>query len=644
MKILEEGKIGSLTLRNRVFMTPMGTATDPDGGFSKRNVNYYAERAKGGTGLIITAGTLVTDKFENRLTNLLDNVNKVDRLHQLAENVHFYGAKLCVQITPGLGRNAAGDPFNPPYSASAVNSVWFPNLICKPFSVEQIRELVTAMGFAAFLAQKAGADAVELHAYGGYLMDQFMTSLWNKRTDEYGGDFDGRMRFTLEIIEEIRRNCGKDFPIIAKITPDHLTPDGRQLDEGVRMAKLLESKGVDALHIDQGNYDVWYDVISSVYTEEAFQRKTFSAIKKEVGIPVLAHGKLGDPNVAESILQEGLADFIGLGHTSICEPHWVNKVAQGHYYDLRPCVGCNECLNALAWGMDNGCAINPLSGLEQEYPLEQVEQPKRLLVIGGGPAGMQTAITAAERGIQVALWEKSTALGGMLNAAGAPSFKKDVKKYVKYMENKLYRSNVKVSLNREGTLENILQGKFDYVVSATGSTPFAPPISGINGPMVVTAEDVLTGKVATGSKAVVIGGGLVGCEVALALRIDEKKDVVIIEMLDDILKIADHSMNNDMKLRKMIADSQMEIICSAKVISIDEKGLSYLKDGKEQRISCDSVILASGFVFNNEILKELTKAGIKCKSIGDSVKPRKIIHAVHEGFHTARLLFEAEAL
>ncbi len=642
MKLFEKGKIGSLELKNRIFMTPMGTAYDPDGGFSKRAINYYAERAKGGTGLIITGSNVCSTKFETPLVNVLDSVHHVDRLAQVADNVHFYGAKLCIQLSPGNGRNSPADPARPPRSASAVSSFWFEDMKCIPFTVDEIHELVGAMGYSAYLAKTAGADAVELHGYGGYLFDQFMSEMWNWRTDEYGGSLENRMRFILECITEIQKTCGKDFPIIVKYTPDHwtTTPGSRKLPEGIEMAKIFEAAGVAALHIDKGCYDVWYEVIPNVYMEDACQAHLAHEIKKVVNIPVMAHGKLGDPLVAESVLEDGKADFIGLGHTSLCEPHWANKVKQGKFHELRPCIGCNECVAGIAVGKDSCCAINPLNGVEKEYPLLPVNGKKRLLIVGGGPAGMQAAITARARGIEVDLWDKGTELGGLLLAAGAPSFKNDVKKFTNYLVGKVYRSGVNVTLNKEATIEDIEKGNYDFVITATGARPVVPPVNGITNSIVKSSTDILTGKVKPGKKNVVIGGGLVGIETALSLISDKNVEATVIEMMPAILSSGEVFLNNALKLYAMIAEAGLQTICSAKVTEVCDDYIKYIVNDEEKTLECDCVILACGYTSNKNLVQTLEEKGIEFKHIGDCVKPGKIYEAVHEGYHAARLLFE----
>ncbi len=635
MKLLEKGYIGSMELRNRVFMAPMGTSTEPDGSYSDRTIRYFEERAKGGIGLIITGANQVSLDYEARACNVLQTPRSFEQLSFLARRVHYNGAKLCVQLTPGLGRMQLPTREGAPYSASEVEAFWRPDVTCRALSVEQIQDLVVKMGEGAAKAKAAGADAVEIHAYGGYLIDQFQSTLWNKRTDEYGGDLQGRMKFTLEIIEAIRKTCGPDFPIIVKYTPYHGVEGGRELPEGIEMAKMFEKAGVDALHIDVGCYEAWYKAINTVYQEPETQANIAAEIKKHVNIPVLTQGKLGNPELAESVLQNGKADFVGLGHQSLADPHWVNKVKRNETYEIVPCIGCNECLYAGFTGKHLHCAVNPLCYNEEYFSVTETKEPKRVLVIGGGPGGMMAAITAAERGHQVELWEKTNRLGGALLAAGGPSFKQDVANYVEYLTGKLYRSNVKLKLMKEAVAEDVLAGNFDKVILATGSLPIIPPIKGIEGSTkVVHANEVLTNKVKYGKKVVVIGGGLVGCETA-AHCAEKADEVTIIEMLDDILLTADHCLNNDQALRQLLKDRNIKIITGAKVTNISDEQLVYqVKDG-EKSIQADTYIIAVGYKANDELFDQLN-GKIDIDKIGDAVKPDKILTAVHQGFHMAR--------
>lgn len=636
LKLFKKTQIGSMKLKNRIVMGPMGTTGEADGSYCGEGIRYFEERAKGGTGLIITGANVVTTKYEPRPCTELSNFHHVERLNMLIERCHHYGAKVCVQISPGLGRQQFTDPFTPPYSASECGAFWFPNLKCKPFSKDEIHDIVEKLGFSASLAKMAGADAVELHAYGGYLLDQFHSKQWNTRTDVYGGELKNRMRFTLECIEAIRKNVGPKFPILVKFTPVHRVEGGRELDEGLEMAKILEAANVDALHVDVGCYEAWHKAITTVYEKEGHQMDVVEAVKNTVSLPVLGQGKMCDPEKAEKAIAEGKTDYIVLAHQMLADPAWANKVKAGNTMDIAPCIGCNECLLSGFSGKHYYCAVNPLCYAEDDFKLpEKSDVKKSVLVIGGGPGGMSAAMTAAKRGFDVEIWEKSSKLGGNLWAAGLPTFKHDVLKLITYMERQVLKLGVKVVLNKEATAENVLAGKYDKVVLAAGSRAFMPPIEGIEN--AAPSSEYLLGLKKPGKKVVVIGGGLVGCETAAYMK-ETAEEVTIVEMLGDILAIADHCLNNDQALRTMIKERNIGVVGNAKVTKITPDGINYTKDGEEHKIECDTVIIAAGYCSNNELEDELEGKVCDLTVIGDAEAPRKILTAVHEGYHTIRVM------
>ncbi|MCR3921533.1 MAG: NAD(P)/FAD-dependent oxidoreductase [Firmicutes bacterium] len=635
MKLFEKTHIGAMKLKNRIVMGPMGTTGEADGSYCTEGIRYFEERAKGGTGLIITGANVVTTKYEPRPCTELSNFHHVERLNMLIERCHHYGSKVCVQVSPGLGRQQFTDPFTPPFAASECTSFWFPDLKCKPLSKDDIAYIVDKVGFSASLAKAAGADAVELHAYGGYLLDQFHSTMWNFRTDEYGGELKNRMRFTLECIESIRKYCGAKFPVLVKFTPYHGVKGGRELVEGLEMAKILAEAGVDALHVDVGCYEAWYKAISTVYGAEEHQLNVVAEVKKVVSVPVLGQGKLFDPEKAEQAVAAGKTDYVVLGHQMLADPHWVNKVKVGNTMDIVPCIGCNECLFAGFSGKHYYCAVNPLCYAENDYQLPPVDGTDRsVLVIGGGPGGMSAAIAAAKRGFNVELWEKASRLGGNLWPAGLPSFKKDVLRLISYMERQVIKLGVTVKLSTEATAEKVLSGNFDNVILATGSRPLLPPIEGIE--HAASANDYLTGDKLAQTEVVVIGGGLVGCEAALHLQETASK-VTIIEMLPGILMTADHSLNNDQALRDLIAEKEIAIECEAKVTKITNESVTFTRNGEEKTIYCDTVAIAAGYLPNNQLEIELDDK-VNLTVIGDAEAPRKILTAIHEGYHTIRVM------
>lgn len=634
--LFDRTMLGSMRLKNRIFMSPMGTTGESDGAYNIDAINYFMERAKGGTGLIITGANVVSTKYEPRPCTELSDFHHVERLNMLIDRCHHYGAKVCVQISPGLGRQQFTDPFTPPYSAGSVGSFWFPDLICKPFEKEDIHYLVEKVGYSAFLAVSAGADAVELHAYGGYLLDQFQSKQWNNRTDEYGGSLENRMRFTLECIEAIKKNVPKDFPILVKFTPVHRVEGFRTLDEGKEMAKIFEKAGVTALHVDTGCYEEWYQAITTVYSAEGHKLDVQKAIKEIVNVPVLGDGKLFNPELAEKAVEDGILDYVGMGHQMLADPHWANKVKSGHTEDITPCVGCNECLLAGFSGKHYYCAVNPACYAEKEYALPKPDGTrKRILVIGGGPAGMEAAVTARRRGFDVDLLEKTNRLGGTLWPAGGPDFKADVLRLIRYLETQCYKLGVNVRLNTEATADNIKGSTYDKVILAAGASPVTPKIEGIE--HTVPACDYLTHKAKVGKRVVIIGGGLAGTEAACDIAANAES-VTVVEMLPDILAAAAHCLNNDQHLKRMVKDRGVKVEAGAKVTRITPDSVTFERDGKKITLECDTVLNAVGFKPNNQLEELLEEMYDDVAVIGDAVVPRKILTAVHEGYHAIRVM------
>jgi 2-enoate reductase len=633
--LFDKTSLGSMKLKNRIFMCPMGTTGESDGAYCLDGINYFAERAKGGAGLIITGANVVSTKYEPRPCTELSDFHHVERLNMLIDRCHHYGAKVCVQLSPGLGRQQFTDPFTPPYSAGSVSSFWFPDLICKPFEKEDIQYLVGKIGYSASLAVAAGADAVELHAYGGYLLDQFQSKQWNNRTDEYGGSLENRMRFTLECIEAIKQNVPANFPILVKFTPDQRVEGFRTIDEGIEMAKILEKSGVTALHVDTGCYEEWYQAITTVYSSDMHKVDVQKVIKDVVSIPVLGDGKYIKPKNAAKVIEEGTLDYVGLGHQMLADPYWPAKVKSGHTEDITPCVGCNECLLSGFSGKHYYCAVNPLCYAEKEYALPKPDgSKKKILVIGGGPAGMMAAITAKKRGWDADLLEKEDRLGGTLWPAGGPDFKSDVIALIKYLETQCYKLGVNVKLNTPATADNV-KGDYDKVILAAGSSPVVPPIEGIENTQLVS--DYLTHKVGAGKKVVVIGGGLAGCEAACDIS-PNADEVTIVEMLPDVLYTASHCLNNDQHLKDMMKARNVKVEANAKVTRITADSVAFERDGETVTIPCDTVFNAVGFRANNQLEDVLEEMYEDVAVVGDAVAPRKILTAVHEGYHAVRIM------
>lgn len=642
-KLFEEYKIGPVTLKNRVAMAPMGHVHAADGGVSEQQHAYILERAKGGFGLIYPSAHTVTDKYEKPegSGNFLFNYSQAARLAHLVDEVHQYGAKFAIQLTPGYGRVNKGNPEKTIHvSASDNRAFYYPDVMCHTLTVDEIHELVACMGKSAALAKMAGVDIIEIHAYGGYLIDQFMSKIWNRRDDEYGGSLDNRMRFFNECTQAVRSAVGPSFPISVKYTPVHEIKGGRTFDdEGIEIARRLQNMEFAYMHVDYGCYERWNLAIPSAYEEQGAQEHVAERLRREgITMPFLIQGKLNDPAEAERVIESGLTDMIALGKQSLADPYWPSKVKNGRVDDIDFCCACLECLNhSYPFIRRASCAINPRTAAEREYKLEKTSHPRKLLVIGGGPGGMAAAKYAAQVGHSVELWEKADRLGGNMNAAGGPDFKFDVRRFSMNLQKQLYKSGAVVRLSKEADADSVKEYAPDAVIVAAGAKPIKPSIPGIDSSKVIDALDLLSNRLPTGEKVYVLGGGEVGCEAAAYLD-SLGKDVTIIEMQREILSTANMADNARKGLNDLLDRTKVRMMTDTKLTEIKEDIIVCENGAENKEFHYDNLVLAVGFRSDHTLCEQLKSAGIKTFPIGDYNSPRKIYYGVHESFHIIRLL------
>lgn len=532
-------KVGETVVKNRVFMPPISTNLADKGYVTDALVAHYAARAKGGVGLIVTEVTTVEPTYIYLPGDMsIHDDSFIPGWKKLTEAVHQYDCKILPQLfhpaymafpIPGTPRLIAPSNVGPYYAKEAPRSV----------TKEELKVIIKQFGEAALRVKTAGADGVEIHAAHAHgLLGGFLSPLYNKRTDEYGGDISCRLRLTLEVIEEVRKMCGKDFIIDVRISGDEYTDGGLNINDMIYVSKTLEKAGVDMLHVSGGTTIARGSSIPAPGTKMGSHALLSEEIKKHVSIPVATVGRITEPWIADELIANDKADICMMGRANLCDAEFVNKAMNGHVEDIRPCIGCLRCLTGIMFGKRVSCTINPSLEIENEDTIKEAEEKKNILVIGSGPAGMEAAFVAHKRGHHVVLCEKDDKLGGEMNLAAVPIAKQDLTLVIKYMAHKL--EGVDVRLNTEVTLEMLKNEFKDYeVIAGTGASPIViNPFTQFKSWM--TADDVLAGRAFPGRKIVIIGGGSVGCETAdyLAPLINDlfprNRDVTVLEMANGV--------------------------------------------------------------------------------------------------------------
>ena len=640
MKLLEPGRIGSMETKNRIVMAPMGVRglCDPDGDWGERFRAYYEGRAAGGVGLITTEMAFVSQALEPVAKELfsLASDKHLASLRRLSETLHSYGCKLSVQLTAGFGRVIP--PFIvpddvKPVSASENTNYYvpdYPDLNSRAVTTEEAEALAKSFGFAAMRCREAGADCVELHGHEGYLMDQFMTGLWNRRGDRYGGSKENRLTFAREAIEAIKREAGDDFPIIYRFGITHYLEGGREEEESLWIAGELEKMGVAALHVDAGCYETGWWPHPAQYQPPGCMVDLAGKVKKVSTLPILTVGRLQYPDVAEKVLADGKADFIVIGRGLLAEPEWVNKVQSGRTAEIRPCIGCHEgCLWQMIGGEPTSCSLNPNCGHETEWQLAPLKEKRSLLVVGGGPAGIEAARVAAERGFEVTLWEASNRLGGNLWLAAKPDFKHDILDYINYLNGLVKRLPIKVTLNKKATADDITTFGADYVIIATGAEMEPSTIEADN---VLTTFQVMSGMQPQGDRILIMGAGVIGCETAVYLANQGKQVDLCARMDADDLDMDTIDHNNRFMLLKIIKETPTITVHRGVIPVRLENGCVVVEEkDEEKKIVMDSLVFA-GRLFPKKELSESLKNADNVISIGDCKEPSTIMEAVWGGF------------
>lgn len=637
-KLFQSGRIGNLDIKNRYVVPPLATnLASADGYVSDKMKAYYAERARGGFGLIIVENACIQPPLGNTVARELgiDDDKYVPGLKDLATVIKDNGARVGIQLHHA-GRAAkarfthmqpvAPSPIPmPPYSWGGSKVGDMP----RELTIAEIEDIVSRFAQGSIRARKAGFELVEIHGASGYLIAQFLSAVSNRRQDGYGGELRNRARLVLEIIAAIKEAVGKDFPVTLRLNGREFgVQGGFTLDEAKQVARWAEGAGIDAIHQSVFVWGLTAKHVPPMAEPDGSVMRLAAGLKEAVAVPVVAAGRM-TPTLGEQVLTEGQADFISVGRGSLADPYIPNKVAQGRAEDIAPCIGCLHCIDCIQQkDKDVACSVNGALGHEAEYSFSPAIKGKRVVVVGGGPAGLEAARVAAAKGHQVTLFEKGHKLGGQLLLAEVPPHKARIGEFRAYLERQVRKARIDIVLGREVTVREIADMKPDAVVVATGAKPLIPQISGAERANVVTAEDVLSGK-ATGNNVVIVGGDLWDCETAEFL-LEQGKQVTVTRRGPRTSVSMNHSLST-LQLARLNAKGFSLLTC-VKWEEITQKGLIITNvQGQRQTIEADTIVLAAGAVPQSGLAKPLKDEVAEVYSIGDCVKPRTIVVAVAEG-------------
>jgi len=643
--LFKEGQIGNLEIKNRIVMLPMARQFQGfNGEVTQKTIDYYTERAKGGLGLIILGSTRVFPPGHQFYTPASLNIGD-DRYipgHcDLVQAIHAYGTKVAIQFG-----HIGGQTVHQSVAASDVQQFFCDGTAyCKPRPITrgEIYDMIEWFGQGAVRAKTAGYDMVEIHAAHGYLLSGFLSPKLNLRTDEFGGSLENRTRIIVELTQQIKRMAGDDFPVCVRISADDFIEGSIDLGESPAVAKILEQAGADVISVSAGSHETQHLSNDIMRLEEDFKRPLFEAVKKEVDIPIIVGGGYRNPDSAEKIVADGIADFLGMARSFLADPQWPQKVREGRVEDIRRCVSCGECLYQRGgkFTYPHGCSVNAVFAREREWStLEPAAVTKKVMVIGGGPAGMETARIASLRGHAVTLYDKGKELGGQLLLAAAPPGKRRLLWIRDYLATQLEKQGVNIKLGVEVTPELIENENPDAVVLAAGAIPKKVDFIDTTDERIVGAWDILAGRVApVGQKVVVIGGNMLGCEAAEFMA-DQGNIVSVIKMRPGAAMAEDCEPTNRRGLLDSLQECRVNLMSGFKVEGLTGAGVKVVQrdSGEERTLEAETIVLALGAKPERRLFDDLKKADVEFHPIGDCRQPNNIRQAIYEGALIGRQL------
>lgn len=641
-KLFSPYQLGPVKLRNHLFQSVGQIALGSDDrGYTQRYIDYYAERAKNGVGLFITGHVKMESKIDPYPVFFPSLDTDYKWFCELTETVHAYGAKIAVQLNPGTGRLAdVSTNGKIPGSSCAQPTLYDPNVYTYEMSVDEIHERARLYGKAAAKAKAAGFDFIVVNTQA-YLFDQYLTPAWNKRTDEYGGSLENRLRFVLEAIDEVRKNVGPNYPLLASISMDQGIEGGKTLEDWIGIAQAFEKKGILALHMRNGSYDVGEWKIKGALTASYMSGTCTSLenvrkVRPYVNIPIISDGSFLNPANCEAALEEGVLQMVGVDRPLIADPEWAVKARTGREDEIRPCLRCMECMDRFVAGKFLGCAVNPLVGHEAEAYKYRPTTPKRVLVVGGGHSGILTSIYASKRGHKVTLCEKTDTLGGLMLPASASPYKRQYQLYIDWLKRELDKSEVEVRMGVDVDKKYVDEFKPDAVVICCGSKPIHLKVPGADGENVKIATDVLMDAAGVGENVAVIGSGMVGAECAIDLAM-QGKHVKMIEMQSAIGNEIMAQMRRT--LVEKMKELGVEMLPGTRTTEITGEGIKAVNvEGAEEFIPVDTVVTAVGLRSQSDLYYELLDSYEKVYMVGDCQQVRRFIDSNREAYAIANIL------
>lgn len=630
-------KIRGLELKNRVVMAPMVTNyCHEDGSVTQRLIDYHVARAWGGVGLIQVEAAYVRRDgrgFPNQIG--IDRDELIPGLRQLTDLVHEGGAKVSVQIFHAGRQTSAAAAGTQPIAPSPLAEP-SSGVLPRELAIEEVHQVREAFAQAARRAREAGFDAVEVHGAHGYLIGEFLSPFSNRRTDEYGGSLTGRLRFADEIVRRVRQVVGDDFPILFRLSADEYVAGGLDLPQSRVIAAAMQSAGADAISVSAGNYaSPGMMITPPMELERALFVPLAESIKGVVSVPVIAVGRLHDPAIANQVIAEGKADMVALGRALLTDPGWVEKAQRGEVEEILPCISCNQaCINNLMEDRAISCLLNPGCGREREFAISPAPRPKHVVVVGGGPGGLEATRVLAARGHRVTLFEEDPRLGGELAVAAQTPRHEEFADALRWMILQVRKSGAEVRLGQRATADAVLGLQPEAVVVAAGARPRVPALPGLEAKRAMVARDVLMGRAMPGQQVLVAGGGSVGVLTAEHLAM-MNKDITVLEMTDSVA--ADMPPDRRFWVLSDLADHEVGILTEATISGVSDAGVQVRHDGHEETVGpFDDIVLALGYEANDALARELEGRVPELHTIGDAAEPRTAVEAIREAAEVAR--------